>query len=504
MAVFGSTQTLARYLTHGYYSETGQSRYDWNTSTSRVISVNLTGLTADAKDMARKALAAYEAVVNLDFRETTGSAKITFDDKATHQVGRTIFSGPITGAYSSGGDLRKAEINIPKSWTDRHGTDVGDYGFQLFLHEIAHALGLGHLGKYNGGASFSQAKFTTDSWMQSVQSYFDQTENPNVAALKGHVVTPMMADIMALQSLYGRQTGGPTAGATVYGVNSDLGTYLDKVFRGTEGRMTADFMVIYDAGGTDTFNFSNDTLNQKVNLQGGTFSTVYGRVDNLGIAYGTVIERFLAGSGNDRIAGNSAANLLRGGNGQDSLSGTGGNDILYGDAGNDSLFGGTGSDRLFGGDGLDVLKGGDANDSLFGDAGADTLWGEEGADHLSGGTENDRLLGGGANDTLQGGAGNDRLEGGTGNDLLTGDSGVDAFVIHIHGGVDTVFDFVDDQDVLILDDALWGDTRDAAQVLALAQFNSSGELVFDFIGTQSLVIKGVLDKMLLVDDINII
>jgi serralysin len=430
MAVYASTNTLARYLTSGYYSDTNQSRYSWDTSNSDVVTVNLGGLTDAGKALARKALAAFEAVVDLDFRETSGGGDIVFTDNSSHQVGRYLYTSPITGTYQRGGDLQKAEVNIPKSWQDRHGTDVGDYGFQLYLHEIAHALGLGHLGTYNGGADWSDAKFTTDSWMQSVQSYFNQTENPNVDAPYGHVLTPMMADILALQMLYGRQKDGPTAGDTVYGVGSDLGTYLDKVFRGSEGSMKSDFMVVYDASGRDTLDFSNDTANQKVTLKAGTFSDTYGRVDNIGIAVGTVIENYTAGSGNDQITGNGVANTLRGG------------------AGNDQIAGGSGNDRLYGGEGADTLTGG------------------------------------------------------AGNDLLDGGAGSDQFVLR--SGSDTVVRFEDNVDTLRLDDALWGGGRTIAQVLDLAQTNSSGDLVFNFSGTQELVIRGLTDKSLLLDDIVIV
>ena len=78
----------------------------------------------------------------------------------------------------------------------------------------------------------------------------------------------------------------------------------------------------------------------------------------------TDVERVIGGRGNDRIAGNGAANIFSGGEGNDTLEGAGGNDIMEG---------GGGDDTLRGGEGNDILVGGLGHDSLFGDAGNDFL-----------------------------------------------------------------------------------------------------------------------------------
>jgi Ca2+-binding RTX toxin-like protein len=85
------------------------------------------------------------------------------------------------------------------------------------------------------------------------------------------------------------------------------------------------------------------------------------------------IENLEAGSGNDRLIGDRAANRL---------VGNGGNDTLDGGGGNDTLLGGAGRDVLRGGNGNDVLDGGSGNDRLFGGAGRDTMTGGAGVDHF--------------------------------------------------------------------------------------------------------------------------
>ena len=58
------------------------------------------------------------------------------------------------------------------------------------------------------------------------------------------------------------------------------------------------------------------------------------------------IENVNAGSGNDIVQGNRAANTLNGGAGNDRLFGDGGNDLLIGGSGNDVINGGSGRDTF--------------------------------------------------------------------------------------------------------------------------------------------------------------
>jgi serralysin len=544
----GTTDSLASYLVSGYYRDEGEDPRHWDTSSSNVVTVNLTRLNSEGQALARAALDAWEMVADIQFQETSGKADITFDDD--EEGANTSVS-----YYPDSNELISAEVNIGTDWLAKHGTAVGGYAFQTYVHEIGHALGLGHPGTYPKGASYPNATWTNDSWQQSVMSYLDQDENPNVRAEKAYVVTPMMADIVAIQSIYGAPASGPTHGDTTWGAGSNLSNYMGSFFGSGPGDLGRNAMTIYDAGGTDTLNLSDGSSAQVINLAPGGFSSAYGQLDNIGIARNTTIERAYGGAGGDSITGNAAANLLKGNGGDDKAYGGDGNDSLYGGDGQDRLYGGSGTngawgdngnDSLYGGSGVDTLAGnagndrleasggndlvygGDGNDSLYGAAGNDRLyggagtngaWGEDGHDSLYGGTGvdtlagnagndrlemlggNDKAYGGDGNDSLYGGGGNDSLYGGGGRDTLAGGGGADTFVYT--AGADLVTSFGNNSDTLLIDDALWGGgSRTVDQILAFARV-TDGDVLFDFGNGNTLRLDGVSSLSLLADDIGI-
>ena len=109
--------------------------------------------------------------------------------------------------YGSGA-IAYANIVISSDWITNDGgaydgkTGIDSYGYQTYVHEIGHALGLGHQGPYNGSASYSaNATYANDTWQYSIMSYF--AENNYSGSSYRYVVTPQMADIYAIGSIYG-------------------------------------------------------------------------------------------------------------------------------------------------------------------------------------------------------------------------------------------------------------------------------------------------------------
>lgn len=148
--------------------------------------------------------------------------------------------------------------------------------------------------------------------------------------------------------------------------------------------------------------------------------------------------------------------LLQGTESDEVLEGTGQNEGILGDAGHDVLAGKLGHDLLMGNDGDDVIRG-DANSRKPGGTigGDDLMLGGVGDDYLGGKGGNDWLMGGLGNDHIWGDHGHDVLYGGLGDDTLTGDdfsggTGDDIFALRLGEGIDTITDFGNGLDKILL------------------------------------------------------
>lgn len=339
---------------------------------------NFAALTTEQQAGAEAALAAWAAVANVTFTRATlpgQNADLVFG-REDMPPGAAGYATPpsytvtwnsadtITSVRPSsiGGDVW---LGLGTALVDQ--TPGGD-GFKQMLHEIGQALGLKHPDE--GSVRLPPAQATTAyTVMADVDAPNLQTwaitggpSNWQAVARTVQPQTPMLYDIAALQMVYGANTGF-AAGNDTYG------------FAPNEVLLRT----IWDGGGIDTIDLSNQTLPSVVNLTPGSFSSVAMRLteadrrvdipsfasslatpsydgrNNLAIAYGTVIENATGGAGDDTIFGNEANNRLVGGDGADRLFGWFGDDRLEGGVGDDQLHGDGGNDTLDGGAGVDFV-----------------------------------------------------------------------------------------------------------------------------------------------------
>ncbi|HZS57290.1 MAG TPA: M10 family metallopeptidase [Bryobacteraceae bacterium] len=494
-------------LLWGYKWDTVNLTYSFPTTTSGAYAeyfagiVGLESLNPAQQAAVRKIIDNYNSVCGLNITPGGPDADLRFAEASTVDYGGIDTRGP----HIPGGGTAESnppdpflfnEYQIGDSWFS-HGKyetpTVGSFQYSAgFMHELGHALGLkhGHMAQDAHGENFPTLPDEHNSYEYSVMTYHqyvgDFTAGDNAP---DHPQTLMQDDIAALQWLYGADYG-TNFGPTNYTWNRNGDLLINGVAQGLTTAHRNIFLTVWDGGGEDTYDFSTFSINLKIDLNPGAWSTVAVRPDlgdghraignianaladpNNPLETASFIDNANGGRRDDEITGNTINNKLNGGGGIDTINGGDGADTLNGGAGNDKVFGGTGDDTIvitgreavldqFSGEGgfdkisvigttsvtlaafdasavsIEEWNGnaagvvGDAANNVFDFSGLELISGS-GIGFIDGSRGNDNIIGSDFADDLRGGVGNDVLSGGDGNDLLNGGAGNDTLI----GGAD--------------------------------------------------------------------
>lgn len=321
--------------------------------------------TFEAFNSAQKAAALYALdmiaqYTQVRFTQLTGSQDRDADIRLAEES-----SAPTAYAYYPSSSAQGGDVWF--NTTSFNSPALGNYAFSTLVHEVGHALGL----KHGHDTSFAGAlPYEYDSFEYSVmtyRSYVGSSGSSYSAAPDSGPQTYMMADIGALQIMYGANYA-TQSGNTVYSFDTATGQMRINGVGQLDGAGNKIFRTIWDGNGVDTYDFSNFTTRLGIDLRPGegtdldvgglgwradlgpntssTFNKGYARkhVYNALLHNGdarSLIENAKGGSGDDIFVGNDADNRFEGG---------AGNDRFHDSAGSDTYIGGAGSDEvLFGG-----------------------------------------------------------------------------------------------------------------------------------------------------------
>ncbi|WP_447794270.1 M10 family metallopeptidase C-terminal domain-containing protein [Pseudomonas farris] len=350
----------------------------------------LYALTAAQQSAITSALSTWSAVANINF--TLTSDNITNVGDLRFGGYRLMDNETAAWAYSPANSPTGGDVWIGTE-TNNPNPVKGTYDYLTFVHEIGHALGL----KHPFSASATNATLldaSLDDVFYTVMSYND--------SYSYQPTTPMLLDILAIQSLYGANTLWQT-GNNTYSWASDQSV----------------FETIWDAGGNDTLNGSNQLQAVRLNLNEGTFSTI-GKAfvdltnqtavtNGLAIAFGAKIENATGSTFDDTLIGNALDNTLNGLAGADTMTGGDGVDTYYidnvGDVVTETDASLTALDRVF--STIDYTLGANVENLILignaingtGNAASNRMTGNTGANTLDGSLGADTMIGGDGVDT---------------------------------------------------------------------------------------------------------
>jgi serralysin len=280
---------------------------------------------------ARLGFRAIEEIINVQFVEVA--------DTSVNSLGQTggiirmgeyglTMSNAQAFAFFPGGGPSGGDIWINRLIASDPQLAFDGPGFNTFLHEMGHVLGLPHVFQpADGGVAGLPPALASDDFSIMSGPTGDSQTGLSPATFQSYDTFQLQRD---------------------YGANMDFNSG-DNVYTASSFGRSTFLETLWDAGGIDTFSGVDNTINSRIDLRQGEQST-FGDVErNLTLAFGADIENAIGSDFDDVIVGNQLDNVLVGGLGNDELAGNAGVDLLTGGAGNDTFVWGVG-------DGDDVIN----------------------------------------------------------------------------------------------------------------------------------------------------